>query len=80
MALSGNIRQQLIIGLESAIESSAVGVKNVAVARAASLVLRFGNNAWGGAAFAERMRVMEAEVYGADEVKAEKEKQKAKKK
>lgn len=69
MAVSGNIRQQLIIGVESVIESSAVGAKIPAVARAATAVLRAGNNAWGGAAFAEKMRSMEAEVYGADEAK-----------
>jgi hypothetical protein len=69
MAVSGNIRQQLIIGVESVIESSAVGLKVPALARAATAVLRAGNNAWGGAAFAEKMRSMEAEVYGADELK-----------
>jgi hypothetical protein len=69
MAASGNVRQQLIIGVESAIESSAVGLNNRVATRGASAVLRLANNAWGGAAFAERMRVMEAEVYGADEVK-----------
>jgi hypothetical protein len=69
MAVSGNIRQQLIIGVESVIESSAVGLKVPALARAATAILRAGNNAWGGAAFAEKMRSMEAEVYGADELK-----------
>ena len=39
------------------------------LARAATAVLRAGNHAWGGAAFAEKMRSMEAEVYGADELK-----------
>ena len=72
MAVSGNIRQQLIIGLESAIEGSALGAKVPALARAATAALRVGNNAWGGAAFAEKMRVMEAEVYGADEAKKKK--------
>ena len=42
--------------------------------RAATAALRAGNNAWGGAAFAEKMRVMEAEVYGADEAKNAKKK------
>ena len=69
MAVSGNIRQQLIIGVESVIESTTVGLKVPALARAATAVLRAGNNAWGGAAFAEKMRSMEAEVYGADELK-----------
>lgn len=69
MAVSGNIRQQLIIGLESVIETSALGAKVPAIARAATAALRVGNNAWGGAAFAEKMRLMEAEVYGADEAK-----------
>jgi hypothetical protein len=79
MAVSGNIRQQLIIGIESAVEASALGAKTPALARAATAALRVGNNAWGGAAFAEKMRVMEAEVYGADEAKNAKKKQDNKK-
>lgn len=80
MAVSGNIRQQLIIGIESAVEASALGAKTPALARAATAALRVGNNAWGGAQFAEKMRVMEAEVYGADEAKNAKKKQEGHKK
>ena len=78
MAVSGNARQQLIIGIESVVESSRLGTRyGGALARLATAALRLGNNAWGGAAFAERMRVMEAEVYGADEQKRAEKKEKA---
>lgn len=62
MGVSGNLRQQLVIGMERAIEGSSVGVKVPAIGRLASLCMRVGNNVWGGEQFARRMRAMEETV------------------
>lgn len=62
MGVSGNVRQQLIIGLERALEGSAVGVRLPMLAALGSLAMRVGNNVWGGELFARRMRAMEDDV------------------
>ena len=62
MGTSGNVRQQLIVGLERALEGSAVGVRVPKLAALGSLAMRVGNNVWGGEQFAKRMRAMEDDV------------------
>lgn len=64
MGLSGNLRQQAIIGAELAMRESAR--VHPAVAAAATVAMRLLNNVWGGEKFAERMRAMENEVYGVE--------------
>lgn len=62
MGTSANLRQQLIIGLERAMEGSGVCLKVPLLAGLGSLALRVGNNVWGGEQFARRMRAMEDDV------------------
>lgn len=62
MGVSGNVRQQLVIGLERALEGSAVGARLPALAALGSLTMRLGNTFVGGVSFAERMRAMEDDV------------------
>lgn len=64
MGMSGNVRQQAIIGAELAMRESAR--VHPAVAAVATVAMRLWNNAWGGEKFAERMRAMENEVYGVE--------------
>ena len=63
MGTSGNLRQHLIIGVERALEGSALGTKLLKFASPlGSLAMRVGNNVWGGEQFAKRMRAMEDDV------------------
>ena len=72
MAVSGNIRQQLIIGIESPSRRARSAPRRRA-ARARRAALR-AEQRLGGAAFAEKMRLMEAEVYARTKRRTRKEK------
>jgi len=61
MASSGNARQQLIAGVERCMRDA--NVKMPALNLLATLVLRVGNNVWGGEQFAAKMREMEDSVW-----------------
>ena len=81
MGSSGNARQQLIAGVERVIQDA--NVKMPTLNLLATLVLRVGNNMWGGEQFARRMREMEDAVwedYSSKVAKAAKLNKEAKKK
>ena len=61
MGSSGNARQQLIAGVERVMQDA--NVKMPALNLLATLVLRVGNNVWGGEQFATKMREMEDSVW-----------------
>ena len=61
MGSSGNARQQLIAGVERVMRDA--NAKMPALNLLATLVLRVGNNVWGGEQFATKMREMEDSVW-----------------
>jgi len=61
MGTSGNARQQLIAGVERVMRDA--NAKMPALNLLATLVLRVGNNVWGGEQFATKMREMEDSVW-----------------
>jgi hypothetical protein len=54
LGTSANLRQHLIMGLERALEGSALGARVPKLAALGSAAMRVGNNVWGGEQFAQR--------------------------